>query len=114
MFTQKQCKRISEIMHLDKRGGKLIQRDNDTIIVVDCCKIIDVQIRAVQIELPHVSMELVSSDASLSGFCVIFYSRVTSGNIQNAHVVAVLSQVIAYLTTMWYLCRTQHVSTHTI
>ena len=72
-LNHKNLKRICEIMKFDKYGGKIVQRDEYTAVIADCSKITDAQIHAMQIEYPHVYIEIIGSCASMSGFCIIVY-----------------------------------------
>ena len=107
-------KRISEIMRLDKQGGKIVQRDEYTAVIADCSKITNAQISAMQIEYPQVYIEIVGSDASMSGFCIIVHASASRSSVQNAHVVAVLLQSFVFLASMYGVWSHAAANAHTI
>lgn len=113
-LNHKNLKRICEIMKFDKYGGKIVQRDEYTAVIADCSKITDAQIHAMQIEYPHVYIEIIGSCASMSGFCIIVYASASRSTVQNAHVVAVLLQSLVFLASMYGVWSHAAISAHTI
>ena len=101
-------------MRFDKQGGKIVQRDEYTAVIADCSKITDAQIHAMQIEYPHVYIEIVGSSGSMSGFCIIVHASASRSTVQNAHVVAVLLQSLVFLASMYGVCSHAAISAHTI
>lgn len=113
-LTHANVKRIGEIMKLDKQGGKMVQRDDFTVVIADCSKITDAQIRAMRIEYPHVYIEIVGSSGSMSGFCIIVHASASRSTVQNAHVVAVLLQSFVFLASMYGVWSHAAASAHII
>lgn len=63
---------LRSMLDLDRRGGKLFQRDNETIVLTDCSSFTSEQLECLQTVYPQVRANVVQSDVSLSGFLVIF------------------------------------------
>lgn len=73
-----ECKKIEYILGLPHVGGKIFCRDSHTIILMDCDALSNKKMLVLQRSLPHLGIDIVSSDQSVSGFVVVF-TRVEMG-----------------------------------
>lgn len=60
------------VLDVDRRGGRLFQRDNDTIVLMDCNSLTSGQIERLQTAYPQLQVTVLQSDASASGFLILF------------------------------------------
>ena len=67
-----------EVFHMSRYGGHFIRRDDHTFVIADIMHVSCYQIQAIQERLPHVKLQVVSSEASTSGFVLL----VSLGNRQ--------------------------------
>lgn len=63
---------LRSVLDVDRRGGRLFQRDDETVILVDCSSFTSEQIECLQTVYPHLRVTVLQSEASLSGFLVVF------------------------------------------
>jgi hypothetical protein len=63
---------LRSLLDVDRRGGRLFQRDNNTVILVDCNSFTSEQIECLQTVYPHLHVTVLQSEASLTGFLVVF------------------------------------------
>lgn len=73
-----ECKKIEYILGLPHVGGKIFCRDSHTIILMDYDALSNKKMLVLQHGLPHLGIDIVSSDQSVSGFVVVF-TRVEMG-----------------------------------
>jgi hypothetical protein len=73
---------LRSVLDLDRRGGRLLQRDNETIILIDCNRFTSEQIDCLQTVYPQLQATVVQSDASVTGFLIIF--QMTSPTFKRA------------------------------
>jgi hypothetical protein len=73
---------LRSVLDLDRRGGRLFQRDNETIILIDCNRFTSEQIDCLQTVYPQLQATVVQSDASVTGFLIIF--QMTSPTFKRA------------------------------
>jgi hypothetical protein len=60
------------VLDVDRRGGRLFQRDNETIVLMDCNSLTSGQIERLQTAYPHLQVTVLQSEASASGFLILF------------------------------------------
>ena len=65
---------------MSRYGGQFIRRDDHTFVMADIMNVSCYQIQAIQQRLPHVKLQMLSSEASTSGFVIL----VSLGNRQPA------------------------------
>ena len=65
---------LMKILDLDRSGGTVFIRDNDTVIVVDKLTLTNNHIKHLQARFPHVSIDIMSSTSSRSGFILLVSS----------------------------------------
>lgn len=70
----------AEVFNMPRYGGQFIRRDDTNFVVADILSVQCYQIYAIQERLPHVKLQIVSSEASTSGFIIL----VSLGNRQPA------------------------------
>jgi hypothetical protein len=63
---------LRSLLDVDRRGGRLFQRDDETVILVDCSSFTSEQIECLQTVYPHLHVTVLQSESSLSGFLVVF------------------------------------------
>lgn len=63
---------LHSMLDLDRRGGRIFQRDDSTLILADYSRFTSDQIECIQTVYPHLHASVVQSDASASGFLVVF------------------------------------------
>jgi hypothetical protein len=63
---------LRSVLDVDRQGGRLFQRDNETIVLADCSRFTSDQIECLQIVYPHIRTTVLQSDASVSVFLIIF------------------------------------------
>lgn len=63
---------LRSVLDVDRQGGRLFQRDNETIVLADCSRFSSEQIECLQTVYPHIHTTVLQSEASLSGFLIIF------------------------------------------
>ena len=66
---------ISVVLHTDRYGGKLIERDDSTIILKDYRCISMRLLDLIQEQFPQVDVTVQSHEDSTSGFVVVFVMR---------------------------------------
>jgi hypothetical protein len=67
-----QVKRIlSNILDLDRSGGNVFVRDDDTVIIADKFTLHARHIKLIQSRFPHICIDIVSASSSRSGFMVL-------------------------------------------
>jgi hypothetical protein len=69
---------LRSLLDLDRRGGRLFLRDTNTIILVDCNRFSSEQIDCVQTVYPQLEATVLQSDASLTGFIILFHMASTA------------------------------------
>ena len=84
-----ECKKIEYILGLPHVGGKIFCRDSNTIILMDCDVLSNKKMLALQRSLPHLSIDIVSGEQSVTGFVVVF-TRVETGVQVTINVVHVM------------------------
>jgi hypothetical protein len=62
---------LMKILDLERSGGTVFIRDNDTVIVVDKLTVTNTHIKLLQARFPHVSIDIISSTSSRSGFMLL-------------------------------------------
>jgi hypothetical protein len=60
------------VLDVDRRGGRLFQRDSETIVLMDCNSLTSGQIERLQTAYPHLQVTVLQSEASASGFLILF------------------------------------------
>ena len=103
VFSPGHVRRVRDIFRLERNGGKIVQRDDYTMIITDCCQVSDTQVRALKTEFPHMSFDVVSSEGSASGFCILLHAFKSHQIRQNEHLVAVTLQCVLYTFTLYCL-----------
>ncbi len=95
---------LRSLLDLERRGGRLFQRDNDTIILMDCNRFTSEQIDCVQTVYPQLEVAVLQSDASLTGFLVVF--RMASTAFKKTAGLLALHVVVfaAGLSALWVSC----------
>ena len=64
---------IQEVFQLKKHGGMIMWRDDNTLIMSDVGKVTHEQYSTIHSFFPHVQIDFLSSEASMSGFIVVFH-----------------------------------------
>lgn len=95
---------LRSVLDLDRRGGRLFQRDDETIILVDCNRFSSDQIECLQTVYPHLQATVVQSDASVTGFLVIF--QMTSSTFKRTAGLLALHVILfgCGLGALWVSC----------
>ena len=65
-------KTIKSVLDVDRIGGKIIARDDDTIILSDCSRLMHEHIEIILKHHPFLQVQYVSSQTSDSGYIVVF------------------------------------------
>lgn len=63
---------LCSVLNVDRRGGRLFQRDNETIVLMDCNSFTSEHIECLQAAYPQLRITVVQSDTSASGFLILF------------------------------------------
>ncbi|NBX17189.1 MAG: hypothetical protein EBR09_07480 [Proteobacteria bacterium] len=63
---------LHRVLEIDRRGGRLFQRDNETVVLMDCNNFSSEHIECLQIVYPQLMVTVVQSDTSASGFLILF------------------------------------------
>lgn len=92
------------LLDLERRGGRLFQRDDNTIIVIDCSNFTSEQIDCVHTTYPHVQVSVLQSDASMSGFIVVFTVAPRTFKTSTGLLVLHLVAFAAGLGALWLSC----------
>jgi hypothetical protein len=58
----------------EKRGGRTIRTDENTVVLYDCCQWSDAHSRALASKFPCAEVSILPSQSSLSGFIVVVRS----------------------------------------
>ena len=90
-----------EVFKMSRYGGHFIRRDDHNFVLADTMGVSCYQMHAIQERLPHVKLQILSSEASTSGFIIL----VSLGNRQPAakYQSCVYVGVQLCLTCMFYL-----------
>jgi hypothetical protein len=84
-----ECQKIEYILGLPRVGGKIFCRDSNTILLMDCEVLSNQKMLQLQQSLPHLQIDIVSSEQSVSGFVVMF-TRIATGVQVIIHVVHII------------------------
>jgi hypothetical protein len=63
---------LRDVLDVDRRGGRLFQRDSETIVLMDCNSFTSGQIERLQTAYPQLQVTVLQSEASASGFLILF------------------------------------------
>ena len=113
-FSPAHFRRVRDIFRLERNGGKIVQRDDHTLIITDCCQVSDTQVRALKTEFPHMNFDVVSSEGSVSGFCIILHAFKSHQILQHEHLVAATLQCFLYMFTLYLAATNHNFHAHTI
>jgi hypothetical protein len=93
---------LRSVLDLDRRGGRLFQRDNETIILIDCNRFTSEQIDCLQTVYPQLQATVVQSDASVTGFLIIF--QLTSPTFKRAAALLAVHVILfaCGLSGLWF------------
>jgi hypothetical protein len=93
---------LLSVLDLDHRGGRLFQHDNETIILIDCNCFTSEQIDCLQTVYPQLQATLVQSDASVTGFLIIF--QMTSPTFKRAATILTVHVILfaCGLSGLWF------------
>lgn len=102
---------IQEVFQVKKHGGMIMWRDDNTLIMSDVSKITHEQCSSIHSFFPHVQIDFLSSEASMSGFIVVFHCN--SNTIQRHYLsyARILLHFILVIFAITYYVR-QHYHQH--
>jgi hypothetical protein len=69
---QRAKRTINQVLNLERSGGKLLQRDDYTLILSDCEFVPYSSIQLIADQYPHLQISVNHTDHSSSGFIVVF------------------------------------------
>lgn len=99
-------KTIKSVLDVDRIGGKLICRDDDTIILSDCSRLLHEHIEIILTQHPFVDVQYVSSSTSESGYIVLFTCCMQIPLLQRAvFFEMIFSFLIFVLVCLWSTVR---------
>ena len=90
-------KYILTIIQSDRYGGRTIRTDETTVILYDCGVWTDAHSHAVYQRYPECSISIVQSQASLSGFMVVFKMEIDRA-VKTWMIITVFMIVVMFFT----------------
>ena len=63
---------VLKMINSDRYGGRTMQTDDQTLVLYDCGVWTDTHTQAVKVKFPECDIAVMQSQASLSGFIVVF------------------------------------------
>lgn len=66
------CRTIKRVLDLDRRGGTLVRRDHETVMLVDYDCVSQRAIDAICTQHPHIHVYVVKCESSSSGYMLTF------------------------------------------
>ena len=94
-----ECKKIEQIVGLPHVGGKLFCRDSSTAILMDVDMLSNKSLHDLQKGLPHLNLDVVSNEQSVSGFIIVF-TRAETGVQVTVNVVHIMLNLGLLALTM--------------
>ena len=96
-------KRLETLLLLDKFGGHVTKRDDDTLIVSDCSRISDEQILCLKKEFPNSQSMVITSLGSISNWILVVRIGGSSFKFSNSLCMQTCVHAILYCGLSVYL-----------
>lgn len=100
---------VEDVFQVKKHGGVMMWRDENTLIISDISKITHEQHCTISSSFPHVHVDILSSDASITGFIVVLHCA--SNPIQHyylSYARILLHFLLLIFGIVWYVIHHYH------
>lgn len=92
-------------LDLDRTGGHVFARDDQTLILTDKQLIDSTQFRLIESTFPHVSVTVISSESSLSGFLVVFSCAIECGRARQRSYLRLALHLLCLVCAVYWTVR---------
>lgn len=88
-------------LHLQRTGGSVFHRDTHTVILTDHSVWRSEDSKLIETRFPNVDVSIMASEASLSGFVVVFTCDLARNNVWQRSTIGLLLHVACFLASLF-------------